>query len=56
MAAEECLTNNTTDDMVETFTDGVSCLKEMHQKMTFKIYKLFEKQIKQDFEKFKKIY
>ena len=54
MAAEECLARETSDDLVETFTDGVSCLKESHQNTTFKIHKLFEKQIKQDFEKFKK--
>jgi len=54
IAAEECLAEEASDDLVETFTDGVACLKERHQNMTFQIHKLFEKQIKEDFEKFKK--
>lgn len=54
IAAEECLAKKASENLVETFTDGVFCLKEMHQNMTHDIYKLFENQIKRDFEKFKK--
>lgn len=55
MAAEECLAKGVSENIVETLTDGVICLKEMHKNMTFQIHKLFEKEIKKDFEKFKKL-
>merc|ERR1712215_7605 len=54
IAAEECLSTGSQENMVETLTDGVICLKEMQTNVTFTINKLFEKQIKEDFEKFKK--
>ena len=54
IAAEECLAKKASENLVETFTDGVFCLQEMHKNMTHDIYKLFENQIKRDFEKFKK--
>jgi len=55
MAAEKCLAQSASDDMVDTLTDGVICLKDMHKNVTFQIHKLFEKEIKKDFEKFKKL-
>jgi len=55
MAAEECLAQGASNDMVEKLTDGVICLKDMHKNVTFQIHKLFEKEIKKDFEKFKKL-
>jgi len=54
IAAEECLARGSQENMVETLTDGVICLKQMQTNVTFTINKLFEKQIKEDFEKFKK--
>merc|ERR1711936_550437 len=54
IAAEECLASGSQESMVETLTDGVICLKEMQKNVTFTINQLFEKQIKKDFEKFKK--
>merc|ERR1712236_9204 len=54
IAAEECLAIGSQENMVETLTDGVICLKEMQSNVTFTINQLFEKQIKKDFEKFKK--
>lgn len=55
MAAEECLARGVSQNMVEVLTDGVICLKEMHKNMTSQIHRLFEKEIKKDFEKFKKL-
>merc|ERR1719431_530087 len=55
MVAEKCLAQSASDDMVDTLTDGVICLKDMHKNVTFQIHKLFEKEIKKDFEKFKKL-
>jgi len=55
MAAEQCLAQAASNDMVETLTDGVICLKDMHKNVTYQIHKLFEKEIKKDFEKFKKL-
>ena len=55
MAAEQCLAQAASDDMVDTLTDGVICLKDMHKNVTFQIHQLFEKEIKKDFEKFKKL-
>jgi len=54
MASEECLANGSSDNMVETLTDGVICLKDMHRNVSFQVNKLFEKEIKKDFEDFKK--
>jgi len=53
MAAEECIADKEEADMVESLTDGVICMKEMQSKMSAKIHKLFEKEIKKEFEKFK---
>jgi len=50
-----CLAQAASNDMVETLTDGVICLKDMHKNVTYQIHKLFEKEIKKDFEKFKKL-
>jgi len=54
IAAEECLARATEDNLVETLIDGVICLKELQQNVTFQILRLFEKEIKKDFERFKK--
>ena len=55
IAAEECLSIVQSENMVETLTDGVVCLKEKHKNVTMQINKLFEKEIKKDFERFKKL-
>jgi len=55
MAAEDCLEQAASEDMVETLTDGVICLKDKHKNVTMQIHKLFEKEMKKDFEKFKKM-
>jgi len=55
MAAEECLASGQQENMVEILTDGVVCLKEKHKNVTMQINQLFEKEIKKDFERFKKL-
>merc|ERR1711981_1068940 len=50
MAAEDCLEQAASEDMVETLTDGVICLKDKHKNVTMQINKLFEKEMKRDFE------
>jgi len=55
MAAEECLARGERENLVETLTDGVVCLKDMHKNVTIQMHKLFEKEIKKDFERFKKM-
>ena len=56
MAAEQCMAGagERAADPVDSLTDGVLCLQDMTQNVSFQIFKLFEKDIKKDFERFKK--
>merc|ERR1711915_311880 len=55
MAAEECVAQKETDDLVETLTDAVICMKELQVNMSIQMHKLFEKEIEKELEKFKEL-
>ena len=52
MSAEDCLANTEEEsDMVQTLTEGVLCLQASHHNLTAVIHKIFENQIKKEFER-----
>ena len=52
MSAEDCLANTEEEsDVVQTLTEGVLCLQASHHNLTAVIHKIFENQIKKEFER-----
>jgi len=52
MSAEDCLQRNGENgDVIETLTDGVLCLQSSHNNLTAVIHKIFENQIKEEFQR-----
>ena len=52
MSAEDCLARTAnTDDVIQTLTDGVLCLQNRQHSLSAIVNKIFEKEIKEEFER-----